>query len=246
MEQLDYTLLFRWFVGRNPDDPIWVPSVFSKNRERLIDGTLLDAWASQKRVQPKDPAARPPSDDGDQKNPTITFRWCTSWMSGGIRSCLRPRMPSCGASNGRGCTRRDFVGGAAHARRIRARLTPSARGGAGECSQHTLVQPDVYVTPLFDGRRPSTDDERGHPLLFIEVLSPGTARFDRVVKRERYLRAGIEYWIVDLDSRSFERWLPGEDRPTIHAVELVWTPAGASAPLVISLDPFFTEVLGPV
>ncbi len=111
---------------------------------------------------------------------------------------------------------------------------------------HTLVQPDVYVTPLFDGRRPRTDDERGHPVLFIEVLSPGTARFDRVVKRERYLRAGIEYWIVDLDSRLFERWLPGEDRPTIHAVELVWTPAGASAPLVIALEPFFTEVLGPV
>ena len=149
MEQLDYTLLFRWFVGRNPDDPSWVPSVFSKNRERLIDGTLLDAWASQKRVQPKDPAARPPSDDGDPKNPTITFRWWTSWMSGGIRSCTRPRMPSCGASNGRGCTRRDLVGGAAHARRIRARLTPSARGGAGECSQPEPTA-DRGVCPAYE------------------------------------------------------------------------------------------------
>ena len=80
-----------------------MPTVFSKNRERLIDGgiadaflqevlqiaephgllfhehftvdgTLLDAWASQKRVQPKDPAARTPSDDGDPKNPTVNFR----------------------------------------------------------------------------------------------------------------------------------------------------------------------------
>ena len=103
MEQLDYNLLFRWFVGLNPDDPIWVPSVFSKNRDRLIDGhiadaflqevlrvaeshgllshehftvdgTLLDAWASQKSVQSKDPAARPPRDDDDRKNPTVNFR----------------------------------------------------------------------------------------------------------------------------------------------------------------------------
>lgn len=109
----------------------------------------------------------------------------------------------------------------------------------------TLVQPDLYVVPLVDGRRPRTDAERGHPLLFVEVLSPSTARFDRVVKRERYLRAGIEYWIVDLDARLVERWLPGEDRPSLHADELVWQPAGASAPFVLALAPFFSEVLGP-
>jgi len=38
MEQLNYNLLFRWFVGLNPDDVVWVPTVFTKNRERLIDG----------------------------------------------------------------------------------------------------------------------------------------------------------------------------------------------------------------
>lgn len=65
---------------------------------------------------------------------------------------------------------------------------------------HTLVQPDLYLVPLVEGRRPRTDEERGHPLLFVEVLSPSTARFDRVVKRARYARAGIEYWIVDLDA----------------------------------------------
>lgn len=81
MEQLDYNLLFRWFVGLNPDDPIWVPTVFTKNRDRLldgniaeaffnavlkhadsqallshdhftIDGTLLEAWASHKSFRP--------------------------------------------------------------------------------------------------------------------------------------------------------------------------------------------------
>lgn len=102
MEQLDYNLLFRWFVGLNPDDPVWVPEVFSKNRDRLIaghiadaflyevlkaadgagllshehftvDGTLLEAWASQKSFRRKDDPT-PPDSDGDPKNPTISFR----------------------------------------------------------------------------------------------------------------------------------------------------------------------------
>ena len=102
MEQLNYNLLFRWFVGLNPDDAVWVPTVFSKNRERLIDGniadaflqevlkaadargllshehftvdgTLLEAWASHKSVRPKDDPSPPPS-DGDPKNPTVNFR----------------------------------------------------------------------------------------------------------------------------------------------------------------------------
>ena len=109
----------------------------------------------------------------------------------------------------------------------------------------TLVQPDLYVVPLVDGRRPRTDEERGHPLLFVEILSPSTARFDRVVKRGRYQRAGIEYWIVDLDSRLIERWLPGDERPSIHAERVAWQPAGADLPFVIELEPFFTDVLGP-
>ena len=82
MEQLDYNLLFRWFVGLSPDDPIWDPTVFAKNRERLqegdvyqkfmtkllkhekvkpllsdehfsVDGTLIEAWASHKSFKPK-------------------------------------------------------------------------------------------------------------------------------------------------------------------------------------------------
>lgn len=109
----------------------------------------------------------------------------------------------------------------------------------------TLVQPDLYVVPLVDGRRPRADEERAHPLLFVEVLSPTTARFDRGVKRGRYQRAGIEYWIVDLDARLIERWTPGEERPSIHADRLSWQPAGAQAPLLVELEPYFREVLGP-
>lgn len=110
---------------------------------------------------------------------------------------------------------------------------------------HTLVQPDIYLVSLAEGHRPRTEEERGHPQLFVEVLSPSTARIDRVVKRERYQRANIEYWIVDLDSRLVERWVPGEDRPSMHAEQLVWQPAGAPEPCAIDLEPFFFEVLGP-
>jgi transposase len=92
MEQLDYNLLYRWFVGLAPDDPVWDPTVFTKNRDRLqkgdvfqkfmtkllnhpevkpllsdehfsVDGTLIEAWASQKSFRPKDG-----SDEGDGAN----------------------------------------------------------------------------------------------------------------------------------------------------------------------------------
>jgi transposase len=101
MEQLDYNLLFRWFVGLNMDDPVWVPTVFSKNRDRLlegevaeaffdevlaeaksagllsdehftVDGTLLEAWASLKSFKKKDGGSEPPADN-DPGNPTVNF-----------------------------------------------------------------------------------------------------------------------------------------------------------------------------
>jgi transposase len=101
IEQLDYNLLFRWFVGLGMDEPMWNHSTFSKNRDRLlagdiaqaffdevlvearqrrllsddhftVDGTLLEAWASHKSVRPKDEKrGRPPDDPG---NPTVNFR----------------------------------------------------------------------------------------------------------------------------------------------------------------------------
>jgi transposase len=100
LEQLDYNLLFRWFVGLNMDDPVWDATVFSKNRERLlkgevaqaffeqvlklarqqdllsdehftVDGTLIEAWAGQKSFQKKDTPSGPGSDDPG--NPTVDF-----------------------------------------------------------------------------------------------------------------------------------------------------------------------------
>jgi transposase len=101
MEQLDYNLLFRWFVGLDLDAPVWVPTVFSKNRERLlggdiaeafftgvlraahargllssehftVDGTLLEAWAGQKSFQRVErPEGRHDGDDDGTRLPAV-------------------------------------------------------------------------------------------------------------------------------------------------------------------------------
>lgn len=116
--------------------------------------------------------------------------------------------------------------------------------GELELDAYTLVQPDVFVLPLVDGKRAQSQEAAGHPLLFVEVLSPSTARFDRVIKRGRYQRYGVEYWIVDLDSRLVERWSPDRDRPEMVSGSITWQPAGALEPITIDLDALFAEVLG--
>jgi transposase len=99
MEELDYNILYRWFVGLSLDDAVWDATTFTKNRDRLlegdvadaffaevlaaikadgllsdehftVDGTLLEAWASHKSFKPKGSAGRPPD---DPKNPTVNF-----------------------------------------------------------------------------------------------------------------------------------------------------------------------------
>ncbi len=113
-----------------------------------------------------------------------------------------------------------------------------------ELDTHSLVQPDLYVVPLVNGQLPDEQQSADEALLFVEVLSPSTARYDRVVKRGRYQRQRIEYWIVDADARIFERWLPGANQPDVLADRIEWHPAGANAPLVIDLVAFFERVLG--
>ena len=100
MEQLDYNLLFRWFVGLGIDEKVWVPETFSMNRDRLmegdvaqaffdqilaearsrdllsdehftVDGTLLEAWASQKSFRPMD---EPQDPEPGGRNPEVDFR----------------------------------------------------------------------------------------------------------------------------------------------------------------------------
>ena len=107
----------------------------------------------------------------------------------------------------------------------------------------TLVQPDVLVLPLYKGRRPRTREEAGKPLLTVEILSPGSARTDRVRKRALYQREGVpEYWIVDADARVIERWRPKDSRPEILADRIAWHPEGAIEPMTIELGQFWDEV----
>ena len=52
MEQLDYNLLYRWFVGLSPDDPVWDPTTFTKNRERLQNGDVFTKFMTKLRTRP--------------------------------------------------------------------------------------------------------------------------------------------------------------------------------------------------
>ena len=103
MEELDYNLLFRWFVGLSLEDEVWDHSTFSKNRDRLldsdivrkffdeildqaraqgllsdehftVDGTLIEAWASQKSFRPKEGGPSGPTGGGDGRNEDVDYR----------------------------------------------------------------------------------------------------------------------------------------------------------------------------
>jgi Uma2 family endonuclease len=110
-----------------------------------------------------------------------------------------------------------------------------------EFDPHTLMQPDLFVTSK---RKVKTWKEALPLRLAIEVLSPSTARADRIVKRRRFQRAGVEYWIVDLDARLVERWRPADKRPEVLEDRLLWQPEGAPVPLLLDLDKLFREVEG--
>lgn len=106
------------------------------------------------------------------------------------------------------------------------------------------VQPDLFVVPRTSERRPKTFAEVGRLLLAVEVLSPSTARWDRVNKRRAYREHQVpEYWIIDLDARSFERFTPGDEKSTVIRDRLTWQPEGAAGPLVIDVEQYFRDVL---
>lgn len=116
-----------------------------------------------------------------------------------------------------------------------------------ELDPHTLVQPDVFVVRLVEGRRPKNWADLRGLLLPVEILSPSSARADRTVKRRRYQREGIpEYWVVDVDARLVERWRPGDERPEILTDDLNWQPDLTREALTVDLRAYFTQVLGEV
>ena len=112
-----------------------------------------------------------------------------------------------------------------------------------EFSSTRLVQPDVLVVPLKDGKRPKDFADAERLLLAVEVLSPSTARVDRVVKRGLFRNEAVEYWIVDLDARTIERSIPSDARVEVLDERIAWNCEGAAEPLVIDLNAYFAEVL---
>ena len=114
-----------------------------------------------------------------------------------------------------------------------------------EFDERNMVEPDLFVVPLVEGRKPVGWEDVRRLLLAVEVLSPVTARADRLRKRALYQREGVpEYWIVDADARVVERWRPGESRPEVLDEALVWQPDPRTDPLTLDLPALFAEVWG--
>ena len=106
-----------------------------------------------------------------------------------------------------------------------------------------VLQPDVLVVPKGELRVKS--DRVRHLLLAVEVVSPSSAKHDRVTKRPRYQRNRVpEYWVIDDQSQTVERWRPDDERPELVADVLRWHPDGASEPFALDLPSFFAEA-GP-
>jgi Uma2 family endonuclease len=104
-----------------------------------------------------------------------------------------------------------------------------------------VLQPDLLVVPSGELRRRSDTVKR--LLLAAEVVSPSSARYDRVTKRPHYQRNRVsEYWIVDDMSRTIERWTPDDDRPELLAEQLTWHPSGVSEPFGLDIVQFFKDV----
>ncbi|MDQ2666184.1 MAG: Uma2 family endonuclease [Gemmatimonadota bacterium] len=111
-------------------------------------------------------------------------------------------------------------------------------------SPRRAVQPDVFVMPLLASGRAERFIDVGRLLLAIEVLWQSTARADRVAKRKLFREEGVgEYWIVDVDARTIERFTPADDRAEIVTDRLEWHPDGAAQPFVLALEEYFSTAL---
>ena len=113
-----------------------------------------------------------------------------------------------------------------------ARLTPDSR-----------FEPDLFVVPNLDGRRPRADDSLTRVILVAEVLSAGSARHDRITKRRFFQRHGVpDYWVIDGDAEAFEIWHPSDERPALVDDRIVWLPEGADASFELDVPAFFAAI----
>ncbi|NVO23776.1 IS5 family transposase [Donghicola mangrovi] len=206
MEQMNYNLMFRWFVGLGIDDSVWVPTLFTKNRDRLlntdmsrkvmaailehaqvapllsedhfsVDGTLIKAWASMKSFQPKAPDDHPGDDDlGGPPGPSDT-RTTESTASSETPKMTRPTQRS---RNDEVDFRRAKRSNATHASTTdpAARLYRKSPGtGAMLCFiGHALMENRAGLIVQADLTRADGTAERRAALDMIHRHSPGSTR----------------------------------------------------------------------
>jgi len=104
-------------------------------------------------------------------------------------------------------------------------------------------EPDLFVVPLVDGRRPPTPLRITTPVLISEALSPGSSRHDRITKRHAFQRNRLpDYWMIDGDAEVFEVWHPDDQRPAIIDERLAWLPVGATKAVDLDVREFFASV----
>ena len=135
--------------------------------------------------------------------------------------------------------------------RLTVLLAPFVRlAGAGELvvspfdarfGDRRVFQPDLLVMTPHDvqgGRR----DAARELALAVEIVSPGSARHDRVRKRPAYQEERVaELWLVDPESELVERWTPDDQRPEVLTERLAWTPPGTSETIAIDLLALFAD-----
>jgi Uma2 family endonuclease len=125
----------------------------------------------------------------------------------------------------------------------RARFSPSTV----TLTPQTRVEPDLYVVPVTDSEVAASPEPVTQLLLAVEVLSPSSARHDRITKRRFFQQQGVpEYWVIDGEAEIFEIWKPGDPRATLIDDRLVWRPREDVAAFELDARRFFAELVNDV
>jgi Uma2 family endonuclease len=117
--------------------------------------------------------------------------------------------------------------------------------GPGEVrlTAQSRFSPDVFVNPAIGGLMPRWRDSVSRLLLAVEVLSPSSARHDRITKRRFFQNHGVpEYWVVDGEAEAFEVWKPGNDRAALIDDHLAWQPDASVPAFELDVRAFFASV----
>ena len=114
--------------------------------------------------------------------------------------------------------------------------------GALQRGDNTQLQPDILVFPAAFPRAKDWRAVQGW-WLAVEVMSPSSRVYDRVVKRAAYLALGVEeYWVVDIRDRSIEVWKRGSAGSERAVKSLTWRPSALGPGIVVNLDEVFGDV----